>query len=95
MVAETLLADKAFADERVIDPLLARGKSIVIPPKSNCKVQRDFDKDAYRVRHLIENFFCNSNNTAPSPQVTTKPPEISSPQSISRPLSFGSIEDRP
>ena len=59
MVAETLLADKAFdADQRVIEPLLARGKSYVIPPKSNRKVQRDFDKDAYKARHLIENFFC-------------------------------------
>jgi transposase len=29
----------------------------VIPPKSNRKVQRDFDKDAYKARHLIENFF--------------------------------------
>ena len=59
MAAETLLADKAFdADERVIELLLARGKSFVIPPKSNRKVQRDFDKDAYKARHLIENFFC-------------------------------------
>ena len=59
MAAETLLADKAFdADERVIEPLLARGKSFVIPPKSNRKVQRDFDRDAYKARHLIENFFC-------------------------------------
>jgi transposase len=59
MAAEALLADKAFdADERVIEPLLARGKSIVIPPKTNRKVQRDFDKDAYKARHLIENFFC-------------------------------------
>jgi transposase len=59
MAAETLLADKAFdADLRVIEPLLARGRSLVIPPKSNRKVQRDFDKDAYKARHLIENFFC-------------------------------------
>jgi len=55
MAAATLLADKAFdADQRVIEPLLARGKSFVIPPK----IQRDFDKDAYKARHLIENFFC-------------------------------------
>ena len=94
MAAEALLADKAFdADERVIEPLLARGKSFVIPPKSNRKVQRDFDKDAYKARHLIENFFCKL-NIAPSPPATTKPPEISSPQSTSRLLSSGSIEDR-
>jgi transposase len=59
MAAEVLLADKAFdADERVIEPLRARGKPFVIPPKSNRKVQRDFDRDAYKARHLIENFFC-------------------------------------
>jgi transposase len=59
MAAKTLLADKAFdADQRVIEPLLARGKSFVIPPKNNRKVQRYFDKDAYKARHLIENFFC-------------------------------------
>jgi len=59
MAAATLLADKAFdADARVIEPLLARGKSFVIPSRSNRKVQRDFDKDAYKARHLIENFFC-------------------------------------
>ena len=55
MAADILLADKAFdADGRVIEPLRARGKSFVIPPKSNRKVQRDFDRDAYKARHLID-----------------------------------------
>ena len=59
MAAEVLLADKAFdADERVIEPLLARGKSFVIPPKSNRKNPRAYDKEMYKLRHLIENFFC-------------------------------------
>ena len=59
MAADTLLADKAFdADKRVIEPLLAAGKTAVIPPKSNRKIQRDYDKEAYKARHLIENFFC-------------------------------------
>jgi transposase len=57
--AGTLLADKAFdADERVIEPLLAAGKNPVIPPKSNRKSPRTFDKEMYKARHLIENFFC-------------------------------------
>ena len=30
----------------------------MIPPKSNRKIKRDFDKEAYKARHLIENFFC-------------------------------------
>ncbi len=59
MEADTLLADKAFdADQRVIEPLLAEGKTAVIPPKSNRKTQRDYDKATYKARHLIENFFC-------------------------------------
>jgi transposase len=59
MQANTLLADKAFdADERLIKPLLAAGKTIVIPPKSNRKARRPFDKEVYKARHLIENFFC-------------------------------------
>ena len=59
MAAEVLLADKAFdADERVIEPLRAAGKNLVIPPKSNRKDQRTFDKEMYKARHLIENFYC-------------------------------------
>ena len=59
MQADTLLADKAFdADERVIEPLLAAGKTFVIPPKSNRKVQRLYDKELYKARHLMENFYC-------------------------------------
>ena len=59
MQADTLLADKAFdADERVIKPLLAAGKTVVISPKSNRKTPRPFDKEIYKARHLIENFYC-------------------------------------
>jgi transposase len=42
----------------VIEPLIAAGKTAVIPPKSTRKIQRDYDKEAYKARHLIENFFC-------------------------------------
>lgn len=59
MKADTLLADKAFdADERVIEPLLAAGKTCVIPPRSTRKTPRPFDKQIYKARHLIENFYC-------------------------------------
>jgi transposase len=42
---------------RAFEPLLAAGTP-VIPPKSNRKTQRDFDKELYKARHLIENFVC-------------------------------------
>jgi transposase len=58
MQAERLIADKAYdADERVIQPLAAAGKSAVIPPKANRRAPRKFDRYIYKERHLIENFF--------------------------------------
>ena len=56
--ADIVIADKGFdADERVIKPLEKAGKSVVIPPKANRKHKRDYDKELYKARHLIENFF--------------------------------------
>jgi transposase len=58
MQADMLIADKAFdADERVRKPLAEAGKTAVIPPKSNRREAPDYDKDLYKARHLIENFF--------------------------------------
>ena len=57
--ADALLADKAYdADERVIVPLQKAGITAVIPSKSNRTSPRDYDKELYKERHLIENFFC-------------------------------------
>jgi transposase len=59
MQAETLLADRAFdADKRVIEPLLAAGKTPVIPNMPGRKNPRSYDRALYAARHLIENFFC-------------------------------------
>ena len=66
LVAETILADKAYdADERVIERLEAQGKTAVIPPKRNRKQLREYDQELYKARHLYafsgakpyENFF--------------------------------------
>ena len=58
VIADTVLADKAYdADERVIERLQAQGKTVVIPPRRNRKQPRDYDKELYKARHLIENFF--------------------------------------
>ncbi len=56
--AEAVIADKAYdAQARVIEPLLAAGKKVVIPPRSRRKDPRDYDRHLYKARHLIENFF--------------------------------------
>jgi transposase len=58
MQADTLIADKAFdADARVIAPLAAGGKTTMIPSKANRQSPHDFDREVYKERHLIENFF--------------------------------------
>jgi transposase len=58
LTAPTILADKGYdADTRVIEPLMAQGKTVVIPSKRNRIAAREYDKDLYTARHLIENFF--------------------------------------
>ena len=41
----------------MLRPLAQAGKTAVIPPKANRKEARAYDKDLYKARHLIENFF--------------------------------------
>jgi len=55
--AENLLADKAYDTNAILDYLEECGMFAVIPPKKNRKERRDYDKDIYRVRHLVENAF--------------------------------------
>jgi transposase len=59
MAADTVIADKGYdADARVIEPLKNAGKIAVVPPKSNRRRPRSYDRHLYKARHLIENFFC-------------------------------------
>ena len=56
--AGALLADRAYdADERMRAVLKAQGIEPVIPSKSNRNESIDYDKELYKARHLIENFF--------------------------------------
>ena len=41
----------------MLRPLEQAGKAAVIPPKANRKGPRPYDRDLYKARHLIENFF--------------------------------------
>ena len=40
--------------QRVREPLAKARKTGVIPPKRNRTEQRDYDRDLYKTRHLIE-----------------------------------------
>ena len=52
-----MLADRAFDANWVREALAEAGIVAVIPPKSNRRFPADFDRDTYKWRHLIENFF--------------------------------------
>ncbi len=51
LTSNTVLADKAYdADKRIIKPLAAQGKIVVIPPRRNRKRLREYDKELYKAR---------------------------------------------
>ena len=41
----------------MLGPLVRAGETAVIPPEANRKDPRPYDKDLYKARHLVENFF--------------------------------------
>ena len=56
--ADATLADKAYdADERMRDKLKEKGCTTAIPSKKNRVNPTNYDKDLYKPRILIENFF--------------------------------------
>ena len=50
------LMDKAYDADKLIEQLISQGIIPVIPPKSNRKEPREYDKHMYKERHLIECF---------------------------------------
>lgn len=55
---QAFLADKAYdAQARVLDLLEKTNVEAVIPPKTSRTAPRDYDKEMYKWRHLVENFF--------------------------------------
>ena len=52
-----VVADKGYDSNAFIASLESKGCEVIIPPKRNRKVQRDYDKHVYKERHLVECFF--------------------------------------
>ena len=55
--AEVLLADRGYDTNDTLAYAASTGMEAVIPPKKNRKVQREYDKYLYKLRHLVENCF--------------------------------------
>jgi transposase len=57
ITAEYLLAGKGYDADAIIEQAASQGMKPVIPPKRNRKVMREYDRDLYKARHLVENAF--------------------------------------
>ena len=57
MKADAVLADKGYDADYIMDAIEKMGALVVIPPKSNRKIQRDYDKDIYKERNMVERMF--------------------------------------
>ena len=55
---DALIADKAFDSNAVIAALDARGAKVVISQHPRRTTPLVIDREMYKWRHLIENFFC-------------------------------------
>lgn len=51
-----VLADRAYDTDKIIEFIEEKSAIAVIPPKKNRKEQREYDKEKYRNRNLVERF---------------------------------------
>jgi transposase len=55
--ADYVLADKGYDSDQFVSAIIARQATPVIPPRKNRKVQRNYDKDLYKERNMVERLF--------------------------------------
>ena len=55
--AEYLLADRGYDSNEIVHCAQSQGMNVVIPSKVNRRDQRPYDKEIYKLRHLVENAF--------------------------------------
>lgn len=55
--AEAVIADKGYDSDAIVEHIEAMSTQVVIPPRSNRKVQRVYDENLYRRRNQIERCF--------------------------------------
>jgi len=54
-----VLGDKGYDCQALIDQIKEQGSIPVIPPRSNRKTPREYDKEIYRERNAVERLFAN------------------------------------
>jgi transposase len=58
VACDAFLGDKAFDANKVREFLASKGVEAVIPPRKGTKGADGYDREKYKWRHLVENFFC-------------------------------------
>ena len=57
LAPQVLIADRAYDTNEIREYAMGNGLTVVIPSKRNRKKQCDYDKELYKVRHIVENVF--------------------------------------
>lgn len=57
IAATHVIADKGYDSDKILDFVRGQGAVAVIPPRSNRKTQREYDRGLYKQRNLIERAF--------------------------------------
>lgn len=55
--AGSVIADKGYDADRLVEEVRENGGIAVIPPRRNRKTAREFDRNVYKERNQIERFF--------------------------------------
>jgi transposase len=58
VACDAFIGDKAFDSHKVNERLALHRIEAVIPPRKGTKGRDHYDREKYKWRHLIENFFC-------------------------------------
>ena len=52
-----ILGDKAYDTDNIVNDIIERSAYAVIPSRKNRKIQREYNKEIYKDRNIIERFF--------------------------------------
>jgi transposase len=54
---QAVIADKGYDADALVERIQAQHAEAIIPPRSNRKQPRDYDRHRYQARNLVERFF--------------------------------------
>lgn len=58
IVGDAVIADKGYDSDAFVETITKTGAKAVIPPRRKRLKPRDFDREQYKARNLVERFFC-------------------------------------